>query len=765
MKKAILRASKSRTPGRSAGRSPAKVVPVAREGAKRSAPKSTRAVAKKGPAPAKPKARSASAPKPKVKARHPRAAKARSASAPKLEVKARLSSAAKAKVVGKVNRKPVATAQRKPAPKAKPVARAARSLILPPKPKRLAARLLIAPAPRPPTVVASPIEAAPAAHTQPPLARTAPKQTVPARSSQLRMRERSARSRVTLDTWRRVEEVARRLGRAPLSDEQRVAVRAALEGHDSLVVMPDDERAVTCYQLAALQLTDPTVVVSPIAAQLKAQHAGLNERHFGQNCVCLLPEQSAPERSALLSRIARGGSLLVLLTPEALREIDVQQALAKSSVALFVVEEAHCASDASHELRPSYTELASTLQRFDSPPVMAITRVAISEVRRDIRERLGLSAPVTVLAAPVRDNLQIVTKLARGEGRQASLVRLVERLELPGLVYCATPHDVDSVYAALGGAGIAVHRHHSSMTPSERAAQLLDFSQPGQRSVLVALSAFSPSSGLPGIGEQVEGFGRGPVRRDLRFVVHYQSPASLEQYLREIERAGGDGKPALCVLLHESSHRSLHEVMLAQQRFKATHLAELGRALETPALEGRTISLEALALGTGQSRRTTDRLTALLADAGLVSRSSGSVRVLCSASELDEGCRRLGAQLYALRERDARRLASVSAFAESSECKFSCLNQYLGDGSSEPCARCNACVSELLAPSQESLVPQASTRRAVVQEFSLQPVTHSHSGVVPSGARPSAAHTDGGNSNSMTAKLTDFGVRNTLTHK
>ncbi len=198
-------------------------------------------------------------------------------------------------------------------------------------------------------------------------------------------------------------------------------------------------------------------------------------------------------------------------------------------------------------------------------------------------------------AAPVRDNVQLVTKLSQGDGRQASLVRLVERLELPGLVFCATPHDVDSVYGALRGAGIAAQRHHSGMTPSDRAAELLNFTLPGTRSVMVALSAFAPGSGLPGIGEPLEGVGRGPGKRDLRFVVHYQSPASIEQYLREIQRAGADGKPAMCVLLHESSHRSLHEVMLAQQRFKAVHLAELGRALETPALEGRTVTLEALA--------------------------------------------------------------------------------------------------------------------------------------------------------------------------
>ena len=346
-----------------------------------------------------------------------------------------------------------------------------------------------------------------------------------------------------------------------------------------------------------------------------------------------------------------------------------------------------------------------------------------------------------------------MTKLARGEGRQAALVRLVERLTLPGLVFCATPHDVDSVYSALRGAGIAAHRHHSGMTAGDRAAELHHFRLPGQRSVMVAVSAFAPGSGLPGIGEQAEasvGLGRNAGKRDLRFVVHYQSPASIEQYLREIQRAGGDGLPATCVLLHESSHRSLHEVMLAQQRFRATHLAELGRALETPALEGRTVSVESLALGTGQSRRTTDRLSALLADAGVVSRAAGWVRVLCTASELDDACRRLGAQLYALREQDARRFASVSAFAEATECKLSCLNQYLGEGMKHDCGRCSACVSELSLPSQESLLPQASMRRGAVHEFSVQPANAPLSARLPSGALPGHAP--------LTANRLDFGV-------
>src|SRR6478735_992634 len=642
----------------------------------------------------------------------------------------------------------------KQSPKQPP--RTMHALILPPRPKRLAARLLVARAPRAVSLeripdTKRPVPLSAAAQTRATVKLAELSVSVPAAASPTC--ERTPRSALTMDAWRSLEALSSRLGRSPLNDEQRVAMRAIMEGHDSVVVLPDDERAVSCYQLPALQLSQPTVVVSPVPAELKAQYEVLSAHRLP--VVHVLGDLPASARASALARISRGGALLVLLCPESLNAPDVQKALAKSGIAALVVEEAHCVSDASHEWRPSYAELGATWRRLGSPPLMAITRVATAAVRRDIRERLGLDAPVTIQSPVVRENLQSVTRLWRGEGRQAALVRLVERLTLPGLVLCATPHDVDSVYSALRGAGIAAHRHHSGMTASERAAESSNFASNSECSVMVAVSAFAPGSGLPGIGEQTEanaGFGRGPHRRDLRFLVHYQSPASIEQYLREIQHIGADGLPATCVLLHESSHRSLHEVMLAQQRFRATHLAELGRALETPALEGRTVSIEALALGTGQSRRTMDRLTALLADAGVVSRSAGWVRVLCTATELDEACRRLGSQLYALREQDARRLAAVSALAEASECKLSCLNQYLGEAKSLACGRCSDCVSELLAPSQESVVPHSSMRRGAVQDFSVQAVNGPASGVVPSGTLPGHL--------SLTARLADFGTKN-----
>lgn len=548
--------------------------------------------------------------------------------------------------------------------------------------------------------------------------------------------QRKPRAALNSEAWQKLEALATRLGRAALDREQRLAITRALAGRHSLIVQPDDERAISCYELSAQLLDQPTVVLSPIAAALAEQCAILRQHELA--AVCISSDLADAERGAALARVARGGSLLVFITPEALRANDVRAALTRSGIALFVVEEAQLASKLSHEQRPSYVELGTTLKTLAAPPVMALTRIATHALRKDIAERLELGTESAIVSPPVRDNVQLASKLSRGEGRQASLVRLVEGLELPGIVFCATPHDADSVYAALRGAGIAALRHHSALPPTERAAALASFLEPAP-SVMVTVSPFAPGSGVPGIGDQPEtalGFGRGTRKANVRFVVHYQSPASLEQYLREIQHAGRDGLPALCVLLHESSHRSLHEVMHAQHRFKATHLAELARALETPALENRPVTLEALALGTGQSRRTTDRLTALLADAGVVTRTGGWVRVACTATELDEACRRLGVQLYALREGDARRLAAVSAYAESSECKLSCLNQYLEGSATSACQRCNACVSELLAPSLESLVPRSTTRRPQVQDFSVQ-TQHPYSGFVSQPSRDS----------------------------
>jgi len=628
---------------------------------------------------------------------------------------------------------PVAKAQ------VKPRVASPRALILPPKAKRQTGRVA-PPPPRTPEVPALPAQVERPAHS-PRLAKVTTLAPV-------------SRPRIPLTkaTWQALEEAAVRKQRGALSEPQRRVIAAALGGRDSMVLIPDDTQAITCYQLCATLLPAPTVVLSPLLAELESQRE--REAVERRPVVLLSAASSGPDRSQALARVARGGALLVLLTPEALASADVQKALQKSGISLFVVAEAHAASDAAHEIRPSYAELASTLRALGRPPVMALARVATALVEQDIIARLALTEPVIVQAPPVRANLQLVTRLARGEGRQASLVRLVERLEPPGVVLCAAPHEADGVYAALRGAGINAHRYHSGMTPSERASELLNFTLPGSRSVMVAVSAFAPGSGMPGLGEASTGFGRGAVKRDLRFLVHYQSPASLEQYLQEIEQVGLDGAPATCVLFYESSHRSLYEVMLAQQRFRATHLAELGRVLEAAALEDRTLNVETLALATGQSRRTTDRLTALLADAGVLTRTGGWIRVATSASDLIEACRKLGAKLYALREQDAQRLAAVGAFAESTDCKLAFLTRYLGrTAASERCGRCSACEAELVAT--ESMPPRAAARRPVVQEFSV----HSANAPEPRASEVApheAAAPRAVNGTPLAAKLGDF---------
>jgi len=544
--------------------------------------------------------------------------------------------------------------------------------------------------------------------------------STPAPSASLMMRARTLRPRFEESVWPRVEAAASRLGRK-LDGDQRRAIRSTLDGNDALVIMADSTRSADCYRVPALLLSEPTIVLSPVPEDLKIQAETLSEQRAP--FALIQADCQGPERAEALRRIKSGGALLVLLSPEALAATDVREALAKSGVALFVIEEAHCVSAASHELRPSYTALAATLRAFGNPPAMAVTRSASSVVRHEIIERLELAHPVVIETPVVRENLTLVSELSRGESRPAALVRLLGRLTGPGVVFCATPHDVDSVYATLAGSGVAAHRYHTGMTPADRAAQLANFMVPENHAILVALSAFAPGSGLPGLGERSDassGFGRGVLKTDLRFVVHYQSPASLEQYLREIHLAGVDGAPATCVMLHESSHRSFHEVMLAQQRFKPAHLAELGRALENHAEGGRPVSLEALALGTGQSRRTTDRLTALLADAGLVSKASGWITVKVSAEALSEACRKLGGLLYALREQDSRRLSAVTAYAENGGCKRAFLNRYQGALPGEPCGHCSGCSSEILPGAWTSVAPQASARRPVVQEFSTQ---------------------------------------------
>jgi ATP-dependent DNA helicase RecQ len=231
---------------------------------------------------------------------------------------------------------------------------------------------------------------------------------------------------------------------------------------------------------------------------------------------------------------------------------------------------------------------------------------------------------------------------------------------------------------------------------------------------------------LVGVGEAAlvdrapSDFGLGVEKRDVRFVIHWAPPASLEQYARELALIGRDGEESMAVLFHDPGERGRHESQLAGSRPSARHLLQLAKALEPSTIDGRARTLEALALSSGSSGRITESMAALLEDVGLAALASGWIRALVPARALMAGAERLAHRLDRLRARDVHRLDAVESYASTRGCLRQRLEELLGEHAGEPCGRCGTCRGSVLPGFDVQLPARGITRRPPVETFTIR---------------------------------------------
>jgi ATP-dependent DNA helicase RecQ len=427
-------------------------------------------------------------------------------------------------------------------------------------------------------------------------------------------------------------------------------------------------------------LPKPVVLISPLLALLKDQQQKLVDRDIP--CVRLDGTVRGKRRATALERIAEGGSLLVMTTPETLAGVEAREALGKSGVSLLAVDEAHCLSEWGHDFRPAYLRLGAQLPALGHPPVLALTATATDRVRESIVGSLRMQDPTVVASSPHRSNLAFEVLPCEGDLRLRALVRLVRRLRRPGIIYCATRREVDLVYALLRRFKIRSHRYHGGMTATERNQEQERFMKPRSQTVMVATSAF----------------GLGIDKPDIRYVLHFQSPDSLEAYVQEAGRGGRDGKKANAILMFDPADRAIHEALLARSRVRPDQLYRLGAALAAWSDEDKTPTLEALALSSELGERTTAALLAKIEDAGLVERVDHEVRILARPTAIESGARALAGQFETLRTQDGRRLDALEAYAKAQECRAVFLRRYFGETGDEPCELCDVCLGRPARP-------------------------------------------------------------------
>lgn len=343
---------------------------------------------------------------------------------------------------------------------------------------------------------------------------------------------------------------------------QERAVQAAMEGHDTIVIMPTGSGKSVCFQLPALALEGTTVVVSPLIALMKDQADALRER--GIAVATLNSTLTAAEEAEELAAVRRGEREFVYITPERLAQAEYREALGSLLVDLFVVDEAHCVSQWGHDFRPDFLALGEAVEVLGRPAVLALTATATEDVIDDIRRVLRIPDAEIVHTGFYRPNLELGVVPVAGEAeKRRRILEQIRATEGTGIIYTATVKAVGELTEFLRSEGIDAAAYHGRLKRGEREANQDRFMR-GDLRVMVATNAF----------------GLGIDKADIRFVIHHHLPANLEAYYQEAGRAGRDGKPARCTLLFDPADKALLKFFQAGRYPSGADLVNVHHALK-----------------------------------------------------------------------------------------------------------------------------------------------------------------------------------------
>jgi len=332
-------------------------------------------------------------------------------------------------------------------------------------------------------------------------------------------------------------------GIADYRGRQREAIDGVLAGRDVLLTMPTGAGKSLAYQLPALVLPGLTLVVSPLIALMKDQVDALVAKGIAATFVNSSIE--AAQRRARLEACARGEHDLLFVTTERFRVPAFAALLDRLEITRLAVDEAHCISQWGHDFRPDYSRLGAYRERIGNPPTIALTATATPRVAQDIARRLALSDPLVLRTGIERPNLfMAVTRCDTLEEKIDLVAARLDAIDGAGIVYGALVRDLEALHGELLRRGRRTLVYHGGLGAGERRRMQETFMQ-SDEAVVLATNAF----------------GMGVDKADIRFVLHYQVPRTLEAWAQEIGRAGRDGKPAWCELLY------FEEDLAIQQNF------------------------------------------------------------------------------------------------------------------------------------------------------------------------------------------------------